>query len=75
MLKPDIQETLCPKGMWPVRDVQRSARHTDTAAGEKELPKSFTTDACGNAGACVDKSVELDNPVEPHKDVETEPQG
>jgi hypothetical protein len=36
-----VQETLGPKGDAARRDVTRSARHTDTAVGGKELPKSL----------------------------------
>jgi hypothetical protein len=63
-LKPPGQR-LAQKGRGPLQTRCLSAGHTDTAAGGKGLPKSLI----------IDKSVEQDNPVAPHTDVETKPQG
>lgn len=57
--------------MRPVRDAEQSARHTDTAVGEKGLPKSLVGRLCerplvANAAAYAGKSVELENPVALH---------
>ena len=41
VLKSVTGKRFAQNGMRPVREVTKSARHTDSAAGGKELPKSF----------------------------------